>query len=328
MRVVNTSDSLTEVLGDRLDTFVCSASFEGRCLSVPKMLARDTDWNGRVLIASNSLRIPAVQRNQDELASLFAHGTVCQLDTDDPLITADRLIGDLRGLLPKGRAPQTIGLDITTFTRESLLIVFRCLVELVGQNDSVVGFYNRAQSYEGSEGDQWLSRGVREVRSVLGYPGDLKPTRRNHLVMLAGFEDDRSLQLTTELEPSVLSLGTPDPRTGHAYVHDEKMQTRKARWLAHLGCVVREFAFDGYGLKDCMESIGKAARAEPSMNVIVAAMNTKISTLAAGAYALTNPEVQVSYLQPDAYNHERYSVAANEVYWFDLSSVARMVVRT
>lgn len=323
--LIRRSGSLNAALAGKLDAFICSASFEDRCLSVPKMVARETACRGRTLIASNGEHIASVIDNQDTLAQMFDGETVCQLDPDDPIATADQLISGLRDLLFVGGGPRHVGVDVTTFTRESLLILFRCLLEVLHPEASLVGFYNRASSYEGglTDGEQWLSRGVREIRSVLGYPGDFRPTRRTHLIVLAGFEDDRAMQLTNELEPSILSLGSPDPTGGHARVHDEKMQIRKARWLSHLGCPVNEFVFDGYDLRRCIESIGGAAKTEPSMNTVMAAMNTKISTLAAGIYALRNPEVQLSYAQADVYNYARYSVAADDVYIFDLSGAIR-----
>lgn len=323
--LVRRSGSLKQELGVELDAFICSASFEDRCLSVPKMLVGDVEWQGRALIASNSDSFPSVQDNQDALARMLTRGAVCQLSPDDPIATADQLVSGLRDLLPAARGPQRVGVDVTTFTRESLLILLCCFVEVLHPDGSLVGFYNTARSYEGGAGDgaQWLSRGVREIRSVLGYPGDFRPTRRTHLVVLAGFEDDRAMQLTDELEPSVLSLGSPDPKGGHAHVHDRKMQIRKARWLSHLGCPVNEFIFDGYDLEDCIQSIAVAAEKEPSMNIVMAAMNTKISTLAAGIYALRNPDVQMSYAQADVYNYERYSLAADDVYVFDLSDAIR-----
>lgn len=331
MDVVKRLASIRSVLPEVLDAFICSASFEGRSLSVPQMIARDSALDGPILVASNNLHIPSVGGNETAILQGFSNVIQCHLDSDDPLTTADRLSRDLQRLLdPTRKSGFRLGLDVTTFTRESLLILLRCLIDVLTPHDTLIGFYNRAESYEGSvgAGDQWLSRGVREIRSVLGYPGDLRPTRRNHLVMLAGFEDDRALQITTDLEPSVLSLGTPDPKSGHAYVHDEKMQQRRARWLSYLGCRVHEFFFDGYDLENCVVSIAQAVKAEPSMNTILSAMNTKISTLAAGVYALTNPDVQLTYAQADVYNVEGYSVAGEEVYVFDCSDTIRGLLPT
>ena len=322
MSSVVTTTPIHSVLPKGLDTFICSASFESRCLVVPSMLHRDKYSVENVLISWNVNHLNAVQKNKQKLFEIFSNPVACELSTDDPLVTADQFMRGLRELFSAGGDSMRIGVDVTTFTRESLLILLRCLVEMMRPGDSVIGLYSRASAYEGTaEGDRWLSHGVREVRSVFGYPGDFKPTRRTHLVVLAGFEDDRALQITAVFEPSVLSLGIPDPTAGHASEHNEKMQLRKTRWLSHLGSRVKEFNFDSYSVDKCIDSVCKAIRSEHSMNTILAAMNTKISTVAAGICALQNPEVQVSYAQADIYNYESYSMPAKEVYVFDLSNV-------
>ena len=285
------------------------------------MLRRDNFVRGSVLIASNADYIPSVRNNEAALLELFPQGTSCRLNPNDPLTTADLLMEGIGNLSTTRQDARVIGIDITTFTRESLLMLLRCMLEVLTHRDILVGFYNRALGYEGEEErEQWLSRGVRKIRSVVGFPGDLKPTLRRHLVILAGFEDDRALHLTNELEPFLLSLGTPDPDEGHASEHDKKMQFRKARWLSHLGSKVREFRFDGYSIEKCVASIQSVVDKEMSMNTILAPMNTKISTLAAGIFALRNPSVQITYAQADVYNHARYSQPADEIYVFDLSS--------
>lgn len=320
-QVIRDSVPVGDCLPDRLDALVCSASFEARCLTVPGAIRRDDYVKGPVLIASNAGHVPAIEKNEAALFKMFPEGIRCHLDPNDPLETADLLMGLLGKLPVAGSCGRVIGFDVTTFTRESLLMLLSCFYHTLMPQDVLIGFYNRARGYEGErERDQWLSRGVREIRSVIGFPGDLKPTRRRHLVVLAGFEDDRAMHLAAELEPSVLSLGTPDPEKGHAAEHDEKMQIRKKRWLSHQGAEVTEFSFDGYSIEKCIESIRLAVGEEMSMNTILAPMNTKVSTLAAGIYALGNPSVQITYAQADVYNHARYSRPAEEVYVFDLSS--------
>ena len=68
-------------------------------------------------------------------------------------------------------------IDATTFTRESLLILVRFLKQSLKTSDSVQFLYAPAKEYSiGTQyEDKWLSRGIREVRSVLGYPGDFLP---------------------------------------------------------------------------------------------------------------------------------------------------------
>ena len=39
---------------------------------------------------------------------------------------------------------------------------------------------------------KWLSRGIGEVRSILGYSGTLKPSRSNLLIVIVGYEYERA----------------------------------------------------------------------------------------------------------------------------------------
>lgn len=323
-RLIPTSASLDQVLVGQLDVFICSASFENRCLVVPRMVKRMEDAC-QVLICRNVDHLSAVRGNFERLDEMFGDSHTCELSSNDPIGNADHFVDALSGFFESGSTIK-IGVDITTFTRESLLILLRCLVEMMRPEDSLLAFYNRAASYEGvGLDDQWLSRGVREIRSVLGYSGDFMPTRRTHLVMLAGFEDDRAFRLAAEVEPTALSLGLPDAKYGHAAEHDAKMSARrerwlgqKDRWLSHLGSTVYEFNFHGYSVEECMQAIEDAVGRERSMNTVLAAMNTKISTVAAGLFALRNRDVQVSYAQAEMYNYDRYSSAADDVYVCDL----------
>lgn len=327
--VISARGALGDVLGKPLDVFICSASFEDRCLVVPSMIERWGDI-GSVVICHSVDHFSAVRSNLGTLNTMFGNSVGCKLSSDDPIASAEQFERAL-GRFFEGDDVRRIGVDVTTFTRESLLILLRGLVELMEPTDTLVGFYNRAATYEGTGSeDQWLSRGVREIRSVLGYPGDFIPTRRTHLVILAGFEDDRAFRIATEVEPTVLSLGLPSPMRGHAAEHDAKMTARRNRWLAqkdrwlsYLGGRVREFDFHGYSIEECMAAIRKVVDRETAMNTVLAAMNTKMSTVAAGIFALHNPEVQMSYAQAEVYNYGQYSTAADDVYFFYLQDTLR-----
>lgn len=327
--VIPASAALGDVLPRPLDVFICSASFEDRCLVVPKMVER-SDTVGSVIVCHSVDHLSAVRGNLGMLNAMFSNSLGCQLSSNDPIASAEEFKRTLGRSFERQEA-RYIAVDITTFTRESLLILLRCLVEFMEPGDALVGLYNRAATYEGEgKEDQWLSRGVREIRSVLGYPGDFMPTQRTHLVILAGFEDDRAFRIATEVEPTVLSLGLPSPVRGHAAEHSTKMTARRDRWLAqkdrwlpYLGSRMHEFHFHGYSIEECMAAIRETVDREKEMNTILAAMNTKMSTVAAGVFALHNPEVQISYAQAEVYNYDQYSTAADDVYIFDLQDALR-----
>ena len=328
-KVVSASATLDDVLPKPLDVFICSASFEDRCLVVPRMVER-SDAVGSVVVCHSIDHLSAVGGNLGTLNMMFGDSLGCELNGDDPIANAEEFKRTLSRFFD-GQEMRNIGVDITTFTRESLLILLRCLVQFMEPTDALVGFYNRAATYEGvGKENQWLSRGVREIRSVLGYPGDFMPTQHTHLVILAGFEDDRAFRVATEVEPTVLSLGLPSPVRGHGAEHSTKMTARRDRWLAqkdrwlsYLGSRIHEFYFHGYSITEGMETIRGIVNREKQMNTVLAAMNTKMSTVAAGVFALHNPEVQISYAQAEVYNYDQYSTAADDVYVFSLQDALR-----
>lgn len=53
----------------------------------------------------------------------------------------------------------------------------------------------------------WLSRGVKDVRSVLGFPGTMLPSRKLHLIILTGFEVERASEVILRYRPASMSIG-------------------------------------------------------------------------------------------------------------------------
>ena len=113
---------------------------------------------------------------------------------------------------------------------------------------SVVDFlYAPASEYSIGDkpGDKWLSKGISEVRSVMGYPGGFAPSRDTHLIILAGFEDYRALSLIQELEPSLVSIGYGDSSevsTGpHQVTNETKVEAHSER-TGECGCTLFSLA--------------------------------------------------------------------------------------
>ncbi|MDE0040181.1 MAG: hypothetical protein OXU77_21865 [Gammaproteobacteria bacterium] len=312
-------DELSSRQLGQFDAFVCSASYERRCLSVPCALREGEVPLGRTLVVFNGNYEDVVRLNLDTLRSLFVGTSDCTIDTGDPVATAIHLHREINEICTHVGTPRRIGVDITTFTRESLLIMLSCLWQVLEQSDEVVLFYCRALEYDSRhEGSaKWLSRGIREVRSVIGYPGNLRPSRRSHLVVLAGFEDDRALRLIAEVEPAVVSVGIPDEAGGHAADHSATADL-KMRSIRRVVGDVREFRFNAYDPYGCFRSVGREVKRTSGMNTILAPMNTKISTVSAGMFAMVEPDVQLCYAQAELYNLDAYSEPGKDVYVFCL----------
>lgn len=296
----------SQVGSDPIDVFICCASFEERSISIAHNLA-EADI-ARVAVFFNRDYLPVVKSNLEKLKEAFHNcSRTFELDTGDPLFTADRIVEAFIWLFAKGE-PRRIVVDITSFTRESMLILLRLLYDHRPAAASIEFLYANAAEY--SVGDsvdkKWLSRGHKEVRSVLGYSGVLVPSKQSHLIVLVGFEDERALTLVHECEPAKITLGIADETDWATGPHQDTNVHRIMR-LRNIVGEVEGFTFSGYDALATKRAIQTIVERGRSYNSIVAPMNTKISTIGAAMVALENEAVQICYSQADVYNISGYS---------------------
>jgi hypothetical protein len=298
-----------------LDLFVCSASFEDRCRSVPEAL--DPQKAQHVLICENENHAALHGANPTILRNYFEdRARMVYLDTGDPLQTADALNAAFRAF-GSMESPKIL-IDITAFTHESLLILLR-LLPLSFPSAQIELAYTMAAEY--SIGDEpknkWLSRGVADVRPVLGYSGDFLPWRPLHLILLGGFESDRALELIRTLEPAEISLGVAE--SGEVGAKLDLVAKHNIDMIEAIYDRSKQFSFHPYEPLSAKEEIEKRVLAYEDMDIAVAPMNTKISTLGAALAAIHDTRIQLCYPQAVVYNYLHYSVASDDAFIVNLT---------
>lgn len=153
-----------------VDAFICCASYEDRCRSVPDAL--DPQLVQNVLLVENVNLRPYIADNATRIRNRFAGHSIIGVEsrTDDPIVFADAFRTSLARVLQD--RPQTLLVDITTFTHESLLVMLK-LYRLLASSivDIVFCYVDAAEyAYKSKAGSKWLSKGVADIRSVLGLP--------------------------------------------------------------------------------------------------------------------------------------------------------------
>jgi hypothetical protein len=300
-----------------IDAFVCSVSFEQRCLSVAEHLS--VEEVKKVLVAKNAYPLKKVADNLERFNDIFGDKVkLAELDGSRPLITADAL----RNALDKSRdeGVRKYLIDITTFTHESLLILVRLIHEFRKKDEAYRMVYTGAADYSvgDKDEDKWLSKGCKDIRSVLGFSGTFALTKKVHLIVLVGFEHERATQLINEYEPHVLSLGCSPaeesimPHHHRPNLHFQQMVSRMTPTLGR----VHSFEFSCRDPFAGKEKIKEQIAKFPDHNVVISPMNTKISTIGAALAALEDEKVQVCYVQPEQYNYEHYSIPDDHCYIF------------
>ena len=312
---------LEEYIGARpIDAFICCASFEERSKSIANRLNSDlVRWSW---ICFNRDYANLTTENVQTLVKIFAEKhSLVELDTTNPLLTADSISSNLSELRSSGNKKRIL-IDITAFTRESLLILLKFLFEGREQGYTVEFLYANASEYSvgDSSDEKWLSKGNREVRSILGYPGLLVPSRHSHLIVLVGFEDERALSLIHECEPSRITLGIGSEVEWATSPHQDTNVARLRRLKNVIGSV-EEFRFTGYDAKDTKKIIQRIIRNTKGYNTVIAPMNTKISTLGAAMVALEDECVQMCYAQADSYNTRNYSAPGRHFFHLSMSDL-------
>lgn len=297
------------------DVFICCASFESRCLSIPESIR--SMYFRRVLICVNE-NFPRVLRSSGrKLKEIWGEsGQIVTLNTDNPLRTADSLYLAVGDAVRSGYRRFLI--DITTFTHESLLILLRIL-SLFSVPELEIVYANAADYSIGDVGaSKWLSKGIGEVRSVLGYPGRSNPSNRLHLIVMAGFESARAERLIQEYEPSGISLGLGDPDDSISSQHFGANQIFHSKLLEKYAKVL-QFTFsctDSFAARDALK---RHVTQIIGHNILIAPMNTKISTVGAGLMAIENDSIQLCYATAHKYNERHYSTPGLDCYYFPLT---------
>ncbi|WP_425399104.1 hypothetical protein [Aeoliella sp.] len=313
------SELLEQVEDLGIDAFLCCASFEERSISIACALsALDIS---KFIVAQNldfaEESAEQVQKVADSVGERFVSA---ETNTSDPLLTADGLLVPLESLF--AGASKNVLIDITAFTREALLILLRLVNELRRGEDTVNLIYLNASEYSvgDAEDEKWLSRGIREVRSILSYPGEIVPSKRNHLIVLVGFEYQRALSLIQECEPSLVSLGICDENVEPTRPHQRTNELHRKR-LSALVKAEQTFTFDGYDSLATASTLSDLARNCETYNTLIAPMNTKISTVGAAIAGMRDRRLQICYAQANVYNTANYSAPGEQFFLFPFDTV-------
>ena len=288
-----------EEIGGSVHAFICTSSYEDRCLSIPLQISQEIIQHAVIL---ENTDIQEVRENANRLREHFG---CCarQLDVKmgQPIASVDAMHDCLKEII-SGEELDHVAIDITTFTHEQLLILLG-LLRRMGCT-TVLCLYSGAAAYMTGE-KQWLSEGIADIRSVLGFSGDLGIRSGLKLVMLVGFEWERARRLIDAYDPTKLVLGLGRRSDAIEDAHYETNE-RCFNELAKHYPDATTFEFSCTDAVATAEIIGEQC-GEEDFTPVVAPLNTKISTVGSALAAFADPRIQLCYAQAEIYNCVSYS---------------------
>lgn len=302
------------------DLFICFASFETRCLSIASNL--DIERIRHAIIYYNEDCGIDMQDNIDKLKEVLgSRKDVISLYHKDPLRTADKIKASLENVLDHGTI-KCVWLDITTFTHESLLMILK-LLKLVYPVAKIICMYANAREYDPGnlKKEKWLSKGICEIRSVLGYSGNLLPTQKLHLLLIVGYEYERALSIINALEPTSISLGFGTSENAVT----EKDSDANEYYKDLVEEVAKNYAqIDRFPLPcndpfAACEAIVKKIDELHEKNILIVPLNNKITTVGAAMAAMERENAQICYAPATLYNYKNYSIPGSNCYMFEIN---------
>ncbi len=307
-------DSLPVTLSNS-DLFICSSSFEERCFKIARVFKGLQHFS---IIFYSENEYQKIIENSLELEKLFADRNArVGLNTDLPFENGVKINSILDEVLSKG-IYERIFIDTTTFTHETLLVIFRLLLFKKDKFKELHILYVGAEKYSTNEPEaskKWLSAGISSIRTVLGYPGVSSPARENHLIVLCGFESERTKSLIESLQFETISLAFGGEGKSIAQSHQEINYTRHSRLMDYYQNANKLdiSLIDPFETK---KEIDAQIAKFPTHNAVIAPMNNKLSTIGAALVSIDNPKVQIIYAKPIEYNVLGYSTPQADCYHY------------
>lgn len=303
-------NSIIQELG-KIDLFICASGFESRSTSFALLLdaARIKD----AIIFHQQENYSTSERNRDVIKEHLPNLHIIEFPKNKPFDAFEIFIQNIDNYIQQTSAEekQEIVVDITAFTRETLLILLRALtMPFIVERAKIKLIYMPAQSYQ----EEWMTKGVREIRPILGFSGLLSPSKPSLLVMLTGFEEERMRTVIDIFEPSHILLGKPCRESSineALFAISERKYSELKSEYEHL-LIDEGFTFscqDIQKTKDVILDIYN--RYSSNCNIIIAPLNNKISTLGVAFAALKEEGIQICYPSANQYNIENYSTPSD-----------------
>lgn len=303
-------NELATTLWKRPRTFVGRISFESRSVTVATAAPSGTCRKGILFVSEGRSDLA----NEHIRSIKHAHPglKVVELKIADPLATADAISSALRSTSLVDAV-----IDVTAFRREELLILLEVLrgIESGKRRGCQLVYVSAGQMAD------TLSGKVTQTRSIVGFAGEIWPSRPTTLVVLMGFEIPRARAIIETYEPKHLILGRGKQSES---INDDLWKKNDAFFrelTSSYANVESVFEFSARDPLAVAKQLETAITTSEKSNVVLAPLHTKLSTIGVALYAQRHRSAQVCYAEVGAYNEKAYSTVGDGAYVFSLTQL-------
>lgn len=298
------------------DALILAASWEERCLGLPRLL---NSYRSKKIILSiydgpSRLR----QKNIEELRAILPNvGTLCEIDAQhaNPLPNIRETIKIIREV-SETPSPR-LSIDISTFTRKHLLQLLQGLDHAKMLETSNL-YYTEPLDYHTPD-DEPVSQGISSVKAIETFAGQNNPSRDSLLILFLSYEGRRALALWEHLEPNITLAVIADPPYRENWRNRTETQNRYL-----LSCLPQDRIFKTHSLCSTAteQFLTQLMRGElyniDKYNYRIAPMGTRAQTL--GVYRFWRKHLGLPtlvYASPVRYREERATFSPGRTWLLD-----------
>jgi hypothetical protein len=314
------SDNIVKYLGN-IDLLLIASGFEDRSKTLSFKLDKSLIKNS-VIFHLNDNYISA-SNNKDEIISKLEIKEIIEYSKNDSFETYNLFYENIKEKVNiiTIESKLSVVIDMTAFSREILLILIKVLTNIEFYHHLEIKFIHTPVENYSNDENLWLTKGVREIRPVFGYSGLMMPSKKLLLIVLNGFEDERTEIIIESFEPYALVLANPslsgsinkDLKT----LVDIKYDKIKYKFK---NLLVEENEFSCKEIKSTIDFLESSySKYQENYNIAVSPLNNKASTLAVAISALKNENIQVCYASANQYNITKQLTPSNYFLVYNLS---------
>jgi hypothetical protein len=233
------------------------------------------------------------------------------IDNDDSLTNTDKMLAAILELADENDQTNLL-VDITTFTRECLMIFTNILFQNRSRFNAIDFLYTPAEKMS----RDWLTKAFENTRAVVSYSGVFSSSLPLHLILIAGFETERARHIINDYEPDYITIafGNKFESTNNDYFDRNKKLALDLQ--SSLGYRVEQLLeIPLLSPSSIADKLGTHISKNKQSNTVIAPLNNKISTVGSALTAIRNPAIQLCYSRALVYNTDHYSEPSTVCYY-------------
>jgi len=301
--------------------YLCAASFEERCLAFPDSLSQLGPYDKLILLDFQGyFNVTQYCKNLAEMKNILQGKGIKPEIVECWVKYPLHALSNIKKLLVDNDTWTQVVLDISALPRTYIFLITDYLRTLTGKLEAR---YTKPANY----GDE-LSRGAGWASPIPNFEGSLIPEAEKILVLVIGFEGNKSEYVWELLSPKKTHVLIGDPPYDPSFI--EEARKRNSFFFNNPGVDIIEERIHTSDLESIFNKLEslylqyfKKEGAVEDFNMLLCPLGTKPQSLGTYLFAKKYSHVPIIYVSSAYYFTDKYSRGISETITYDVSALSK-----